>query len=85
MHHIAIGTLGMALSLSFALSFALCILGYLLFPALPIAHSALSLFLPGFTLLSWTSFLLGLIESVFLGWYIAIVFGAIYNFIASRR
>ncbi|MFZ5663277.1 MAG: hypothetical protein ACOY9B_11325 [Pseudomonadota bacterium] len=40
--------LGMALSVFFAISFGLCVLGYLLFPELPIVHSALSIFLPGF-------------------------------------
>ena len=82
---IAIVTLGTALSLFLAASFVLCIVGYLLFPSLPIAHSALSIFLPGFTLLSWSSFLLGLVESVIWGWYVAVVFGAIYNAVARRR
>ncbi len=82
---IAIVTLGTSLSLFFALSFVLCVLGYLLFPSLPVIHQALSIFLPGFTLLSWTSFLLGLVESVLWGWYIALVFGSIYNAVARRR
>lgn len=37
--------LGITLSLFFAISFVLCILGYVLFPSLPITHSALSIFL----------------------------------------
>lgn len=82
---IAIVTLGTSLSLFLVLSFVLCVLGYLLVPSLPIAHQALSLFLPGFTLLSWSSFLLGIAESVFWVWYIALVFGAIYNAVARRR
>lgn len=82
---IAIGTLGITLSLFFAISFALCVLGYLIFPNLPIAHSALSIFLPGFALLSWSSFLLGLGESIFWAWYIALVFGSLYNMIAARH
>ncbi|WNL45324.1 DUF5676 family membrane protein [Dyella sp. BiH032] len=81
---IAISTLGTALSIFLAVSFVFCIAGYLLFPSLPIAHAALSIFLPGFTLLSWSSFLLGLVESVIWGWYIAVVFGAIYNAVARR-
>ncbi len=44
----------------------------------------LSLFLPGFTLLTWTSFCLGLFESLAWGWYVALVFGPIYNFFAAR-
>lgn len=76
--------LGMGLSLSLALSYILCITGYLVLPGLPIAHSALAIFLPGFTLLSWPSFVLGLVESFGYGWYIALVFGPIYNFFAVR-
>lgn len=82
---IAVMTLGTALSLFLALSFVLCVAGFLLFPSLPIAHQALSIFLPGFTLLSWSSFVIGLIESVFWGWYIALAFGWIYNAIARRQ
>jgi hypothetical protein len=82
---IAIITLGTALSVFLALSFVLCVAGFLLFPSLPIAHQALSIFLPGFTLLSWSSFVMGLIESVLWGWYIALAFGSIYNAIARRQ
>jgi hypothetical protein len=35
--------------------------------------------LPGFTWISWASFLLGLIEAFAYGWYIALVFGPLYN------
>lgn len=47
-------------------------------------HASLGIFLPGFTLLSWQSFILGLVESVIWGWYIALVSGSIYNFFARR-
>ena len=76
--------LGMALSLSLVITYVLCVVGYLVFPNLPIEHSALSIFLPGFTLLSWSSFFLGLIETFGWGWYVALVFGPIYNFFAAR-
>ena len=74
--------LGMALSLFLAISYSLCVLGYVFWPNLLIEHSALSIFLPGFTLLTWTSFFLGLIESF--GWYIALIFAPLYNFFACR-
>jgi hypothetical protein len=76
--------LGMGLSSFLAISYALCVLGYLFLPGLPIEHSTLSIFLPGFTLLSWPSFFLGLAESFGWGWYVALVFGPIYNFFAAR-
>jgi hypothetical protein len=34
--------------------------------------------------LSWHTFFLGLIESFFWGWYIALVFGTIYDFFLCR-
>jgi hypothetical protein len=81
---LSITVLGLALSLFLAISFVICILGYLVFPGLPIAHSALSIFLPGFELLSWQSFALGVIESFIWGWYIAVIFVPLYNFFAAR-
>ncbi len=83
-HLIPVLALGMALSLSLVISYVLCVIGYLAFPSLPIEHSALSIFLPGFALLSWPSFFLGLIETFGWGWYVALVFGPIYNFFAAR-
>ena len=79
-----ISVIGWALSTFLALSFLLCVAGYLAFPRLPITHSALSIFLPGFTLLDWASFCLGLIESFAWGWYIAVGFGLLYNFFSSQ-
>ena len=81
---IPVFALGMGLSVFLAISYVLCVLGYLFLPTLPIAHSALTIFLPGFTLLSWPSFCLGLGESFGWGWYVALVFGPIYNFFSSR-
>ena len=83
-HVIPLLALGMGLSVSLAITYVLCVLGYLIFPSLPIEHSALAIFLPGFTLLSWPSFFLGLVESFGWGWYMALVFGPLYNFFASR-
>lgn len=83
-HVIPVLALGMALSLFLAISYVLCIIGYVLWPKVPIEHSALSVFLPGFTLLTWTSFVLGLVASFGWGWYIALIFAPIYNFFASR-
>jgi len=76
--------LGLSLSAFFVFSYVVCVLGYLFLPSLPVEHSALAVFLPGFTLLSWRSFLLGLCESFIWGWYIAVVFGTLYNFFVRR-
>ena len=77
---LSIKRLGLSLSTFFAISYVICILGYLLMPDFPVRHEALSIFLPGFKLLSWQSYFLGLIESFAWGWYIAAVFVPLYNF-----
>lgn len=77
---ISVIALGQALSAFFIVSFTVCIIGYLLFPGMPVKHESLAIFLPGFTLISWHTFFLGLAESFIWGWYIALVFGPIYNF-----
>ena len=81
---IRIVTLRLSLSAFFVISYAICIAGYLLLPGFPVQHGALSIFLPGFELLSLRSFFLGLVESFVWGWYIALVFGSLYNFFSRR-
>jgi hypothetical protein len=81
---IPIVAFGLGLSAFFVISYLICILGFLLLPGLPVYHAALEIFLPGFTLLSWRSFLLGLIESFLFGWYIALLFGWLYNLFLRR-
>lgn len=81
---IPVFALCMSLGLFLAISYLLCILFYLLFPESVINHAMLSLFLPGFRLLTWPSFFLGLAEVFVFGWYIGLVFGPLYNFFATR-
>lgn len=86
-HQLAIPVLPLGASLGafFALSYAACVLFYLLFPDLVLNHAVLTLFLPGFKLLDWPSFFLGLIESIGYGWYVALVFGPLFNFFNGTR
>ena len=77
---LSIKRLGLSLSAFFAISYVICIMGYLIMPDFPVQHEALAIFLPGFKLLSWQSYFLGLIESFAWGWYIAAVFAPLYNF-----
>ena len=79
MSSLSIKRLGLSLSTFFAISYVICIMGYLFMPDFPVRHEALSIFLPGFKLLSWQSYFLGLIESFAWGWYIAAVFAPLYN------
>jgi hypothetical protein len=76
--------LGMSLGLFFAISYLLCVLLYFWFPEMAANHAVLVLFLPGFKLLTWPSFFLGLIESFGYGWYVALICGPLYNFCATR-
>lgn len=76
--------LGVALSLFLAISYLLCIALYFLSPGMVEGHAMLALFLPGFKLLTPTSFVLGLVESFGYGWFIALVYAPIYNFLVVR-
>lgn len=80
-----VAVLGLSLSLFLAITYVLCVIGYLAFPGFsPINHAALAIFLPGFELLSWPSFLLGLVETFAYGWYVALIFGPLFNFFAVK-
>ena len=80
---VPIVALGMSLGVFFAVTFVLCVGFDLLFPGMAMYETWLKL-LPGFTWLSWPSFFLGLAESFAYGWYVALVFGPLYNFFIGR-
>ncbi len=75
--------LGLSLGSFLALTFVLCVLFDLWFPAQAM-NPVWAPLLPGFTWISWTSFALGLVEAFAYGWYVALVFGPLYNFFAER-
>ncbi len=87
-HGIPVAAFGLSLSAFFLISYLLCVLGFYLERSfswsLPIAHGALSIFLPGFAFDSWSRFFLGVVESLAWGWYVALIFGPLYNFFATR-
>jgi hypothetical protein len=72
---------GMSLGLFLAVTYLLCVGFDLLFPGQAMYQTWLRL-LPGFTWLTWQSFLLGLVESFAYGWYIALIFGPLFNLCA---
>jgi len=72
---------GMSLGIFLAVTYALCVGFDLLFPGQAMYQTWLRL-LPGFTWLTWPSFLLGLAESFAYGWYVALVFGPLFNLFA---
>lgn len=82
---IPIVPLGMSLGLFFVISYAACVLLYLVAPELFAGHAILALLLSDFEGLGWRGFLLGLLETFGYGWYVALIFGPLYNFFAGRR
>jgi len=74
---------GMSLGLFFAVTFVLCVVFDLIFPHQAMYTTWLRL-LPGFTWLTWPSFFLGLVESFAYGWYVALVFGPLFNYFVKR-
>ena len=80
---LALIPMGLSLGLLLAISYVFCVgLGLIWWDAG--LHQPWLQFLPGFTWLSWESFLLGLIESFAYGWYIALVFTPLFNAFNAR-
>jgi hypothetical protein len=80
---IPIVALGMSLGTFLALTFILCVLFDLWLPEQAM-NAVWAPLLPGFSWISWPSFFLGLVEAFAYGWYVALVFGPLYNFFAAR-
>lgn len=78
-----IAPLGMSLAVFLAITFVICVAFGLLFPDQQM-YRAWAPFLPGFTWISWPSFFLGLVESFAYGWYIALIFGPLFNLFSTR-
>jgi len=74
---------GHATSLFLAITFVLCVAFDLLFPEHAM-FEAWRMLLPGFEWLSWGSFFLGLVESYGYGWYFALIWVPLYNFVTLR-
>ncbi len=76
--------LGMSLGAFFAVTFVLCVLFDLWFPALAM-NPVWAPLLPGFIWISWSSFFLGLVETFAYGWYIALIFAPLFNLFTARH
>jgi len=74
---------GHATSLLLAISFTLCVGFDLLFPEHAMYETWQQL-LPGFEWFGWKSFFLGLIEAYGYGWFFALIWVPIYNFVTLR-
>lgn len=73
------------LSVFAAVVFTLDMLFGALFPNWWVMQKIYEFLLPGFTLLSWGTFFLGLVESFVGGFLTAVLFVPIYNYFISRE
>ena len=82
MHRLDWRVLGLAAGFFLMISYIICVAGDLLFERQ--MYEAWLKLLPGFTWLTWPSFLLGLIETFVYGIYFGLVFAPLYNFFMDR-
>jgi len=80
---LSLTAVGHATSVFLAFSYVLCVAFDLLFPAHAM-YGAWQDLLPGFRFISWGTFLLGLVETYAYGWYAALVWVPVYNFVLLR-
>jgi hypothetical protein len=74
---------GLSLGLFLVISYVLCVGFDLLVPGQAM-HQNWQRLLPGFSWLTWQSFVLGLVESFAYGWYVALIFCPLFNLFAAR-
>lgn len=74
-----IAPVGHSLALLLVISYLLCVGFGLLAPAQMRMYEAWAPLLPGFEWLTWTGFLIGLVEVYLYGWYIAVLFVPLYR------
>ncbi len=83
-HLLPIVPMGWALSLFLVATYLVCIAFDLIFPQYAM-YEVWAPLLPGFVWLTPLSFFVGLVESALYGWYVALVFGGLYNVALSWR
>lgn len=77
-------TVSLALGLTFAISFVICVLWGLFLPEPVHMHEFLQFVLPGFTWISIGSVVLGLIESILFGIYFGLIYATIHNALTPK-
>lgn len=81
---IAITSLGSSLSAFFVITYLLCIAYGLAFADQGFHRTLMPMLLPGFVWLTWPAFFIGLAWAFAFGWYVALVFAPLYNFLTAR-
>lgn len=80
---IPVVALGMSLSSFLALTYVICVVFDLWFPDSAM-HAVWAPLLPGFEWLTWPGFFAGLIDAAGYGWYVALIFGPLFNFFSRK-
>lgn len=73
----------MSLGTFFVITYLLCV-GYGFVAPWEGMHELISMLIPGFTWISWESFLISLVVAFGYGWYVALIFVPLYNFFIAR-
>lgn len=83
MKGLSIKTVGLSLGVLFVVSYVLCVLFDLVFPDWAM-YQVWQKLLPGF---SWSviGFLIGLVETVIYGFYVAVIFVPVYNYLHRQE
>ena len=74
---------GMSLGIFFVITYLLCVVYGFVAPGQRM-HELISMLIPGFTWISWESFLIGLVVAFGYGWYVALIFVPLHNFFVPR-
>ena len=74
---------GLASAIFLTITYVTCVVFDILIPDAAM-HTVWAPLLPGFTWISWGSFFLGLIEILFYGFWIAVIFCPLYNYFAPK-
>jgi len=82
--HLSLEVVGQVTSLFLAITYTLCVLFDLVFPQYAM-YPLWQRLLPGFQWISWQSYVLGLAETYLYGWYAAIVWVPLYNFVGRHQ
>ena len=80
---IPIQALGWSLGIFFAITFTICVVFDLVIPG----QSMTSLWnplLPWVDGISFGGYVLGIVETLLYGWFVALIFGPLFNFFAER-
>lgn len=83
MKGLSVKTVGLSLGILLAVTYTLCVVWDLVFPGWAM-YQVWQRLLPGF---GWSAigFLIGLVETVLYGFYVAVIFVPVYNFLQRRE